>query len=309
MKLRILVPLLATVALAACSEESSGSRKDTPTPPAWTPTGELVYVALPPVTGDDFVLPVLHTINADGSGGRKLPLSAYDATWSHDGTRMLVNAVPVGPDGPWRPAVVDPDGNILQLFRLPDLPEEINNCHWTPDEKDVVCAIDGVVSVDLATGKSRTIARGGEVQVWDVSADGRVAFIYHASESYHDSAQLWTVNIDGSGKRQLTEYGELDGSFDDSGGSWLPDGSALVAATPDGTLVRIDAATGELTEIPLDEPLFASHPAVSPDGTQVAFQAQATGGDIYVTPIDGGPVALVVGTPDDERRAEWRPSE
>ncbi len=70
-----------------------------------------------------------------------------------------------------------------------------------------------------------------------------------------------------------------------------------MAATPVGELVEVDAATGELSEIPLNEPLSAAHPDVSPEGTEIAFQAPATGGDIYATPIDGGPVALVVGTP------------
>lgn len=314
MKCTILAAALSAVALVGCSSGASSTLGGTPTDgngaQAWTPHGELVYVSLPAEVGDDeYASPVVHRIDADGTGARKLPLSAYVAVWSHDGTRMLVTGMPLTRRdwGPARPAIVDLDGRVVQLFRLPNLPEEINNCHWTPDEKDLVCAVDGVVRIDLATGRSTTIARGGEVQVWDVSADGRVAFIYHADESYHELAQLWTVNLDGSGKHQLTEYGELDGNFDDSGGSWLPDGSAIVAATPEGRLVRVDSTTGQLSEIPLDESLLAGHPDVSPDGTEIAFQVPATGGDLYVTPIDGGPVVRVTNTVEDDRRPEWRP--
>lgn len=316
-KPRIIAAMLAVAASAGCSTAPSDTSRDastetTSTSQAWTPTGELVYVSLPADLGDDeFVLPVLHTINADGSGARKLPLSAYAATWSHDGTRMLANGVPVGPDdiGPWRPAAVDPDGHVVKLYRLADQTDETDevwNCHWTPDAEAAVCAIGGIVRVDLATQKVIRLTTGHD-QVWDVSADGRVAYVHQAGETdNNEDVQLFTMNVDGSDKRQLTQYGKLDGNFDDAGGSWLPDGSAIVAATPAGDLVRVDADTGELTEIPLDEPLFGAHPDVSPDGTQIAFQAPATGGDIYVTPIGGGPVVAVTSSAADERRAEWR---
>jgi len=320
-----LVSLVLLAALTGCTESpgegSTGTSNQTPDSastsesagvrPAWAPTGELVYVSLPADLGEDeFVLPVLHRINAEGSGERKLPLSAYAATWSHDGSRLLANDIPVshGGSGPWRPGVVDPDGRVVRLFRLPDQRGEIWNCRWTPDEKAMVCAIGGIVRIDLATGKVTRLTTGHD-QVWDVSADGRIAFVHQVAEDdNNEDVRLFTMGVDGSGKRQLTEYGELDGNFDDAGGSWLPDSSAIVAATPAGDLVEVDATTGQLTEIPLDEPLFAGHPDVSPDGTEIAFQAPATGGDIYATPITGGPVALVTGTAADERRAEWRPA-
>jgi len=74
MKYAIIATVLAAAASAGCSSAPSATSSDTPTSTAttgkaWTPTGELVYVSLPPDLGkDDFVLPVLHRINADGSG-------------------------------------------------------------------------------------------------------------------------------------------------------------------------------------------------------------------------------------------------
>jgi hypothetical protein len=79
-----------------------------------------------------------------------------------------------------------------------------------------------------------------------------------------EDAELWTVRVDGSGRHKLTEYGEAEGTYDNAGGSWVPDGSAIVTGTPDGKLVKVDATTGELTEIPLDLDLFASDPMSPP---------------------------------------------
>lgn len=311
------VTWLAAATTAACSSSGSTDSGGTPTSPpsptessqAWSPTGELAYVSLPAdPDSKDYVSPVLHTIHADGTGEKNLRLATYAATWSHDGTRLLANAIPESPLGPWRPGVVDPRGRVHKQFALADQPDEIWNCHWTPNEKAAVCAIGGIVRIDLATQKATRLTTGHD-QVWDVSRDGRIAFVHQVAEGDNEEdVQLFTVGVDGSGLYKLTDWGELDGNYDDAGGSWLPDGSAIVAATPTGQLVSVDATTGALTPIPLDEPLAAGHPDVSPDGTQIAFQSPPTGGDIYATPIDGGPVALVIGTGADELRAEWRPS-
>ncbi len=309
MRLRILTAVVVATATAGCT---SGGASGPGGEPGWHPRGELVYVTLP-ADQSTFVLPVVHTIGADGAGAKTLRLSAYAAAWSRDGTRLLADGVPVTADdaGPSRPALVSSTGKVVTLYDLPGLPDDVHACRWTPDEEQAVCTIErAVVRVDLATGEKHTLARGGEDQVWDVASDGRVAFLHHAREEDHTDAELWTVELDGSGMRQLTRYGDLDGSFDDSGGSWLPDGSGIVAATPSGHLVRVDADTGDLVEIPLDADLAASHPDVSPDGTEIAFQAgPVTRGDIYATPIGGGPAVLVTGAAQDERRPEWRPRE
>ena len=320
MKLRILVAVLLAAAAAGCTAGTT-TPGGTPTSSAtdsqaWTPTGELAYGRLPTDRGDDFLVPALQVIDVDGTGGRRLPISAFGAVWSHDGARLLVSGMHVtsGKADQWRPALTDPDGRIIKRLRLPDLPAVVELCDWTHDEKTVVCDDRGLVRVDLATGKTTRITNGAD-QIWDISADGRIAFIHQVAEGDNDEdAELWTVDLDGSHRRKVTEYGEVQGDFDISRGSWLPDGSAIVAATPDGGLVEVDATSGELTEIPLDENLFAARPAVSPDGTAIAFEAAANSvdiydaRDIYVTPIGGGPVVLVVGTPDDDFRPDWRPT-
>lgn len=316
MKLSIIATVLAVAAAAACTAEPSETSGGTPSgpttsTPAWSPTGELVYATLPADRGEDFFgLPQLHTINAGGSGGRKLPLRAMGAEWSADGYRMLAWGVPLKPGKRqlFRPAVADASGKLLWQLRLPDLGEEVANCHAAPDGAAIVCDSPGVWRIDLATEQATQLSTGAD-QVWDVSDEGRIAFVHQASGTDGlEDIELWTMNLDGSDRLMLTEFGELAGVYDNDAGSWLPDGSAIVAATPDGRLVKVDATTGELTVIPLEEDLFASRPAVSPDGTMIAFEAPGNGQDIHVTPTDGGPVALVTGTDDDELRPQWRPT-
>lgn len=310
------VTAMIVSALVACTAEpTAGPSEDAPTAPPsetrrdWTPTGELVYGSLPADRGDAFVLARLHTVRADGSGDTTLALSATGAEWSADGNRLLASGVRSHP-GRWRfrPAVVDLTGRPLWRLRLPDLGDEVANCHGTPDEEAIVCDASGVRRINLATERSTRLTRGSD-QAWDVSPAGRIAVAHQPSG--HDGLEdieLWTMELDGTDRRRLTTYGELAGVYDDDGGSWLPDGSAIVAATPDGDLVKVDATSGDLTEIPLDEDLFASRPSVSPDGTMIAFEARGDGQDIHVTPIDGGPVHLVTGTGADEVRPRWRPT-
>ena len=303
MKLSIVATVLVAAAAAACTAEPEGTSGGTPagatqTSLAWSPTGELVYGTLPADQREAFALPELHAIQANGSGGRTLGLSAMGAEWSADGYRLLAWGVPLKPGelSRLRPAVVDATGKPLWLLRLPDKGDEVANCHASPDAAAIVCDSDGVWRIDLAAEQATRLTSGSD-HVWDVAADGRIAFAHQVSGTDGlEDIQLWTMNLDGTGRRKLTEFGELAGAYDNDGGSWLPDGSAIVAATPDGKLVKVDATAGELTEIPLDEDLFASRPAVSPDGTMIAFEAGGNGQDIYVTPIGGGPVVLVTGS-------------
>ena len=343
-RLGILATALLTATAAACTAGTSARSGSTTSPSggdAWRPTGELVYSSQPADPGGtEFVLPTLASGRADGAarrdraraavaapggfprappraGGRgpgsdrrDLALAAYAATWSYDGSRLLAVGIPLHPGEvfPARPAVVTADGRVLRLFRLPGLPDEVDNCRWTPDEGAIVCAAGGVVVIDPGTGEVTRLTTGHD-QVWDVSGDGLIAYVHQrGADDHSEDAELFTIHVDGTGRRRLTDYGVLDGTFDDSGGSWLPDGSAIVAATAAGALVSVDAATGALTAIPIDEALRAGHPDVSPDGTEIAFQSPpAAGSDLYVTRIGGGEVVRVTESAADERRADWRP--
>jgi Tol biopolymer transport system component len=77
--------------------------------------------------------------------------------------------------------------------------------------------------------------------------------------------------------------------------SWSPDGEKIYTSGSIGTkdacsVIAIDVATRSLQPITQPGSIGDLEAAVSPDGTQVAFlrNTGTLGGDIYVTPIEGG---------------------
>ncbi|MBC8252900.1 MAG: PQQ-binding-like beta-propeller repeat protein [Ardenticatenia bacterium] len=91
-----------------------------------------------------------------------------------------------------------------------------------------------------------------------------------------DNRELWTMNVDGSGKRRLVGLAELDYVYHPQ---WLPDGNRVVFTTHAHTYV-INADGSDLTELPVN---FET-PIVSPDGTKIT----GSGNGLIVAQIDGG---------------------
>jgi len=130
----------------------------------------------------------------------------------------------------------------------------------------------------------------GDGQAPALSEDG--AWIAY----YDDNYQIWTVNVDGSGRRQLTS-----GHFD-LYPSWSPDGTKIAfrrsimidgSSHSDIWIMNSDGSH----QIPLTDALGTGgsydRPAWSPDGTRIAMEA-AVGGmmsEIYI--IDLHTKALV----------------
>ncbi len=124
----------------------------------------------------------------------------------------------------------------------------------------------------------------GDGQAPALSEDGaRIAY-------YDDNYQIWTVNVDGSGRAQLTS-----GHFD-LYPSWSPDGKKIAfrrSTMIDGSshsdiwIMNIDGSD----QIALTDALGTSgdydRPAWSPDGTRIAMEA-AVGGmmsEIYIVDV------------------------
>jgi TolB protein len=104
------------------------------------------------------------------------------------------------------------------------------------------------------------------------ATNGSIAF-----QAFDDGfPQVWVVEPDGSGVRQLTRVPAKDPEFDPGGEnpSWSPDGTAIAFDTGNRKGVNLwtirPDGTG-LAELPLGVGAFNGDPAYSPDGTQLSF--------------------------------------
>ncbi|MFJ8579953.1 VWA domain-containing protein [Micromonospora sp. NPDC093277] len=140
-----------------------------------------------------------------------------------------------------------------------------------------------------------------------LSPDGRrVAF----SSDRAGSADLWTVGVDGTGLRRLTDH-----PAEDSWPTWSPDGTRIAFAStrddPAGDLWVMPAAGGAPVRL-TDGPAADGQPAWSPDGRRLAFTttrfAPASAlslRTVATVAATGGPVTRVVPGPGDAAEPAW----
>src|SRR5262245_46427442 len=143
--------------------------------------------------------------------------------------------------------------------------------------------------------------------------------------AYQSGGRVWTVGVDGSGRRELHAGGApawsstgtiayvLDGALRAGaqplstpvGGSpaWWPDGRSVAFARAGGIhVVGLDGAEHAVASS-LQEP---GAPAWSPDGSRIAF---ADGGSVFVAHADGmGGARRVAGPFDDLGPPSWAPA-
>jgi TolB protein len=161
-----------------------------PEPPAWSPDGkQIAFTTEPPTSGQGENWEI-RTINADGSGLRKITTNSradYQPDWSPDGKKIVF----VSERGP-------SDNSSIDIFCVkPDGSGERNltNAPWTSEDPAYEFA-----------------------PAW--SPEGKkIAFTSYRAGSY----DIYTMNADGSGKTQLT-----DGPAAEIGAVWSPDGKKLV---------------------------------------------------------------------------------
>jgi TolB protein len=145
------------------------------------------------------------------------------------------------------------------------------------------------------------------------SFDGR-KLIYQSSRGGYACDKIWTMNLDGSGKRMVSpDHGAHTCSF------FLPDGRIVYASTshlPGACPPKPQTPAGARYVWPLypyniyiadgdgsnprrltDNPKYDAEPVVSPDGKQIVFGSQRDGDfDIYVMNSDGSHVRRLTDT-------------
>ncbi len=275
--------------------------------------------------------------NRDGTHAHalSLPFLADNATWSPDGTKVLVSVF--RPNAAVRPATVNPDGSGFHLLEVPAarVDTDISCKAWSPDGRRLLCQLinffghnerDGVYTLRASDGGGLTRLTvnpfppsgnfgGGDIP-GDYSPDGR-RFVFMRVKpgpgpvpDVDQTGALFVENADGTGAHQITRFG-LANSHDNGVARWSPDGSSILFASAHGVLYVIHPDGEGLRKIRLqtgDGFSFAFTPDWSPDGTRMVFSlflAKTGKEEIYTASRDGKQVAQVTTTSDFVDFANW----
>ena len=217
---------------------------------------------------------------------------------------------------------------------------------WSPDGRDIAFSMDGRIWViPAAGGEARQVTSGDGYDFEpDWSPDGREIVF---SRDVAANLDIHVVSLENAAVQRLTEapalefhprWGEdgsilytsaVSGNFDlfradpKSGGAvrlyhWpsneiQPDPSpassdAVFVSSRSGRLGTGGIFVGE-HEIHFEETSFRTRPAVSPDGTTIAFISDADGSRrVYLIPIDGGiPIPITRDPRVDHFAPSWSP--
>jgi TolB protein len=239
-------------------------------------------------------------IRADGTGERRVTSNGGQPQFTSDGRRILYPGR--APDGGYsrdtaRIFVVGIDGSAPQPFAA----VAGNGYNLSPDGKWLtgssgsfptlqlsVVAVDGSGRRELTSGAG--MAFNG---TW--SPDGK-RIAYARVDTTRDM-QMWVVNADGTGARQLGRFSATEGR--PQWPSWSPDGKTIAVqsgvynptnrALNSAHIWLIDVATGSATKLAAhDRPYLDETPSFFPDGRRIAFQSDRTGRmEVWVMNVDG----------------------
>lgn len=193
--------------------------------PAWSPTGDMLAFE---DNGQIFVM------NSDGSNQRQLTAQGVNfyPAWHPDGNRITFDSNDMGASPFYSTWIIDADGaNPRRL--CPQQPVGDRQSSWHPagikylhmrfvdaSQSEEIFAADTTDCTDQPLTSNGYLARD---PVYSPSGS-QIAFTRIGDPP---PAQIWIMNADGTGQRQLTQDG---GSWP----TWSPDGSQIAFTREDG---------------------------------------------------------------------------
>ena len=173
-----------------------------------------------------------------------------------------------------------------------------DNGSLSPDGKTLIYSTnDGLTFRDMSSGETRLVpgtTRRDRGTLW--SPDGRlIAFSKGPSTGLIGAAgpyELMIMNADGSDQHKL-----LTDNGSNTAQAWMPDGKALIFTTrkAEGVLVQsVNIETG-LVSLLTQVNYQNAGVAVSPDGSQIAYEAMLPGEKygVYISNLDGSNPRLI----------------
>ena len=255
--------------------------------PAWAPDGNVIAFSSGNAESGGEKMGINEVRLSDGAQ-REITSRKWhhvgDKTWLPDGGGLIVSARDLKTAVKRLWFVAYPSGEALPLSN--DLDNFIH-VSLTADARTLVAEQLNLVS-EIWSGPLANVGGGQKVGVWgqdglSLMPDGRILYSALSSST---AQEVWVMNADGAGRKQLT----FD-SANDFGPTASPDGRHVVFVsnrTGRHELWRMSPDGGNLFQLTHSD--GANSHSVSPDGRWVIYLSSAA---LFKVPIEGGEAAQI----------------